>query len=210
MKRIFSVFVLLLFFGACEIQSAKNQSKAGQLFNLLYNTYIAQAHLTVDLSVTETGKFELSFFNNTEERLYLFISDTPERGLEKDLFKVYDGVEFIPYTGKLVRRINSEENWIPINSGESKTYEFKIDKSYDFIESADYEVYYDSFITLRYVDRTEQNLNLISNTVTNYIDYNLIQKDIALPKAACSAAQTNSLDGGRNGGGDMSDNAEAY
>lgn len=170
--------------------------------------YSRTAMKEISVSLYNTGEdITCTFTNNSNEDLYIFASDLPLKELEKNIFKVSDGNEFIPYIGKMVTRVNSINNWVLIEFGKTITYNIKLGNFYNINESGYYDVYYDSFVSILTSEKQVEYINLTSNLITSHMSFS--QKTVP-DRASCSAKQLTLLNKGKNIAGKYTNSAKAY
>lgn len=101
-------------------------------------------------SVTHAGEgvsFRFTLTNIGNEDVFILSYETPLRGFERDLMRVWRDGEPIPYTGLLALRIGpSEDDWIRLPAGESVSGEFDLAESYDLRRSGTYTVQFQSLV----------------------------------------------------------------
>ena len=198
MKKFILFFILLILWGCgADLDLINPETNFSQ--STLDN-------LSINLS-DEKGVLNFTISNNSEKNLFIYVSDLPLPDLEKDLFKITNGNEFIPYVGKMVTRIDSVDNWVFLESNSSITYNVNLDNFYDVKEPDYYEIYYDSIVSILNSYGNVEYLNLVSDSITTYITHTL--KSVP-ERITCSSSQINLLNRGKNIGSDMTKGTKAY
>lgn len=145
MKRIIKSLPIVVILSLLVNLFGGVRSVQADVLSDLMDAHVSLSAEKVSFSSVESVVVQVKISNPNQEAMQILKWQTPAEGVQAPLFLVTLDGEPVQYLGAVYKRMApTDSDYITINAGESLEYEVSLSDYYDFSESGNYEVYYNT------------------------------------------------------------------